>query len=208
MVLVGEYDYGNHRNFDMDPYFSSHDNGHSQNKNYQKVILDLDENDLNDEDGFKKRNISPFRERMEAEKSKNQRDKLAEQFREKLESEAEERDAEIEYNKEYIESLRELWNKYKNSRQKTFQDYEPRVLSEIMKKRQNYEYPSLGWSGVGYRKRESPASYELANEALYLPDDEKRAKKFEWRNHYDDDSLPRYLFVIENMLNIVFLKKI
>lgn len=182
--------------------------GHTRNKSYKKIILDmLDDNDIDaPSDGMKKRVLSSFRERMETEKTKNQREQLAEQFLKKLEDEQEaEREAEIEYdaNREYIEELRELWNKYKHSRPLQSSEYEPRVFpSDVIRKRQfQTEYPSLGWSGVGYRKRESPANYEIANEALYHPfdeDDRKRARRVDWRNEpmgYEilDDSEPNYL---------------
>lgn len=155
----------------------------------------MDANDIDKPiEPMKKRVLSSFRERMVNERSKNQREKLAEQFLKNLESDTEERNNEIEYdaNREYIEALRELWDKLKNS-QGSENDNEPRIfMDNSMKKRQMPDYPPLGWYAVGYKKRESPANYALADEALYRSDNDLRKRRYEYKGRYENEPEPRF----------------
>lgn len=59
----------------------------------------------------------------------------------------------------------------------------PRVYGALeARKRRDPEYPSLGWAGIGYRKRETPVNYALANEAFYRSmDNDDESQRFRVR---------------------------
>lgn len=166
------------------------------NRALDKVMLEFleDNNTPKDDstDGIKKRMLSSFRERMEREKSKEQQDKLADMFLQKLQQdviedpdaeadleEAFHRDAERERNylenRDYMEMIEELWEKYKSThhnRERESSSAAPSVY--VASKRQiPADYTTLGWSGIGFRKRSNIDTAEDSdgdnqNDALYF----------------------------------------
>lgn len=128
--------------------------GPINNHALEKTLWDyLDENIPQQEEAttvVNKRVLSSFRERMEREKTKEQHEKLAETFLQKLQDEAVERDRDD--NRDYLDmnALEDLWEQYKDNHQ----NKNPPMYLEEMKKRQiPVDYSTLGWASVGYKKR-------------------------------------------------------
>ncbi|GLV41697.1 uncharacterized protein CBL_13364 [Carabus blaptoides fortunei] len=166
------------------------------NRALDKAMLEFleDNNTPKDDstDGIKKRMLSSFRERMEREKSKEQQDKLADMFLQKLQQDVlEDPDAEADIedafhrdadrernyveNRDYMEMIEELWEKYKSTHHNRERESSPATSSGYMtaKRQIPIDYTTLGWSGIGFRKRSSMDTADEPdvnnqNDALYF----------------------------------------
>lgn len=128
----------------------------------ERNLLDyIEENGMleGNRDDFTK---SSFRERVEEDKER-QRKKVAEFLLNKLENEREQKE-----NEEYEELLHELWNKYKHLYPNSYESQSEYPVDDIKKRGYPDYYPSLGWDGVGMRKRSRYFEPDGPSDSLYL----------------------------------------